>query len=284
MPLFGAHLSIAGGYYLAADCAGSMKTPILQMFTKSNNQWQAKKLTQEEIDEFRDHFKSNHLQMAIAHNSYLINLASPKKEVYDKSVEAMAIEMDRAEALGIRYLVMHPGAHLDQSEEKGIAQIARSLDNLLVEKKELQVQLLLETTAGQGSCLGHRFEQLRAILDLMKKADKIGICLDTCHIFAAGYDWVSPQGYEDTFREFDRLLGLNSLKVFHINDSVRALGSRVDRHANLGKGLIGRKPFERLILDERFENHPMILETPPEEVRKDLTWLRRVWNKAQKNK
>ncbi len=265
MPLFGAHMSIAGGYYKALLAAQNHGCQTVQLFTKNNTQWNAKPLSDEEVALFRKSLRQCRLKYPTAHDSYLINLASPEKELFRRSVESFIEEMHRAERLGLRYLVTHPGSPLDQGEEFGLQRVAQALDEVQARCSGFKVQILLETTAGQGNQLGHRFEHLAEILKQVKEPARLGICFDTCHVFAAGYPLSPEKAYRSTLREFDRLIGLRRLKCYHVNDSRKELGSRVDRHAHIGKGLLGLEPFRLLVNDRRFRNKPMILETPKEE-------------------
>lgn len=263
MPLFGAHMSIAGGCHNALLDAYKHECGSVQLFTKNNNQWQARPLDDEALGLFRRTLRETKLRHPTAHTSYLINLASPQEALFRKSIEALVDEMNRAEQLGLSYLVLHPGSPVDSSEEAGLARVIEGLDEVHRRCPEHRVRLLLETTAGQGSCLGHRFEHLAHLLEGVADAKWLGVCFDTCHVFAAGYPLVEK--YEEVFTEFDRLIGISRLKVFHLNDSKKPLGSRVDRHAHLGQGHLGLEPFRRLVNDPRFRRHPMILETPKEE-------------------
>jgi deoxyribonuclease-4 len=264
MPLFGAHMSIAGGYHNALLHAQSHGCETVQLFTKNNNQWYAKDLTEEDIRTFKKILRQTRLRFPMAHDCYLINLASPDAALYRKSIEAFVIEVQRAEALGLRYLVMHPGAAVDGDDEAGLARVARALDEVHGRCPDYRVQVLLETTAGQGTSLGHRFEHLARILSLVAQPQRLGVCLDTCHVFAAGYMLHPEKEYRATFRAFERLIGLSHLRAFHLNDSLKPLGSRVDRHAHIGKGQIGLEAFRLLVNDRRFRNRPMVLETPKE--------------------
>ncbi|MDP7554879.1 MAG: deoxyribonuclease IV, partial [Nitrospinota bacterium] len=194
--------------------------------------------------------------------SYLINLASPDPILHRKSIESFFNEMERCEKLRIPYLVFHPGAHVGSGEKAGLKKIAQSINVLLKRGKGFKVSLLLETTAGQGTTLGYKFEHLADIIKMVRQKKSIGVCVDTCHIFAAGYDITTQKGYKKTFEIFNKLIGFGNLKVFHINDSKKELGSRVDRHEHIGKGYLGLKPFEFLVNDRRFANIPKILETP----------------------
>jgi deoxyribonuclease-4 len=265
MPLFGAHMSIAGGCHNALLEAQAHGCSTVQLFTKNASQWLGKELTDADVATFRRTLKKSGLRQPTAHDSYLINLASPDEKLYRRSIEAFVDEMRRAERLGLRYLVTHPGAHMEAGEEAGLARIARALDEVHGRCPDFRVQVLLETTAGQGTTLGHRFEHLRRILELVRDPDRLGVCFDTCHVFAAGYALAPVKEYRATMRAFDRTVGLRRLRVFHVNDSLKPLGSRVDRHAHVGRGHLGLEPFRLLVNDRRFRSRPMILETPKEE-------------------
>jgi deoxyribonuclease-4 len=264
MPLFGAHMSIAGGCHNALLAARDHGCASVQLFTKNANQWHARDLTDDEVRLFRRTLRQTRLRFPTAHDSYLINLASPDEALYRRSLEAFVVEMQRAEQLGLRYLVTHPGAALDSGEDAGLTRIAAALDEAHRRCPGFRLQVLLETTAGQGTTLGHRFEHLARILSLVAEPDRLGVCFDTCHVFAAGYDLVPEPEYRRTMREFDRLIGLKRLRVFHLNDSLKPHGSRVDRHAHIGRGCLGLEPFRLLVNDRRFRSRPMLLETPKE--------------------
>lgn len=264
MPLFGAHMSIAGGCHHALTAAVEHEFDTVQLFTKNNNQWNAKELTDADIELFKTTFKTSKLKFPTAHDSYLINLASPDPVLYQRSLDAFAIEVARAEALGLSYLVMHPGTPTDGDEQAGLSRIARALDEVHQRCPDCRVKVLLENTAGQGKSLGWRFEHLAAILDAVREPNRLGVCLDTCHIFAAGYPLAPEAEYEKTLKSFASLVGFAKLKVFHMNDSKKPLGSRVDRHEHIGKGHLGLEPFRLLVNDPRFANVPMIMETPKE--------------------
>ena len=266
MPLFGAHMSIAGGLHNALLSAQQYGCATVQLFTKNASQWAARPISPDEIALFRQTLRASKLCFPMAHDSYLINLASPDDGLYRKSIEAFVVELTRAEALGLSYLVMHPGACLDSSEAAGLARVVQALDVVHDRCPDFRVQVLLETTAGQGSCLGHRFEHFGAILAGVKDARRLGVCLDTCHVFAAGYSLATPADYEQTMRAFHKLVGIPKLKAFHLNDSRKPFGSRVDRHAHIGLGELGLEPFRLLVNDPRFRNRPMVLETPKEDV------------------
>jgi deoxyribonuclease-4 len=266
MPLFGAHMSIAGGYHQALIAAGKYECEAVQLFTKNSNQWRAKDVTGEDVSLFRDTLRQTRVRALLAHDSYLINLASPDLELYRQSVEAFVIEVQRAERLGLDYLVTHPGAHVGSGEETGMKRVADALDEVHGRCQGCRVQVLLETTAGQGSSLGHRFEHLAHILTLVAEPDRLGVCLDTCHVFAAGYGLAPKREYAATMREFDRIIGLERLRAFHLNDSLKPRGSRIDRHAHIGRGCLGLEPFRLLVNDRRFRGRPMVLETPKEQL------------------
>ena len=261
-PLLGAHMSIAGGVSEALQRGASIGCRTIQIFSRNANQWRAKAITKAEVERFRAMRKKTGIHPVIVHDSYLINLASPEPALYEKSLNAFYEEMERAEILGCEYLVFHPGAYRESSEEEGLARIAKSLNLALKKAKNYRLMLLLETTAGQGTGLGHTFEQLACIIDRVKEDHRIGVCYDTCHTFAAGYDIRDAASYRATFREFAGLIGLDRLKVFHFNDSKKALGSRVDRHEHIGRGAMGQEPFRMILQDRKFGKVPKILETP----------------------
>ena len=265
MPLLGAHMSVAGGIYKAAEESEAHLCQTVQVFTKNASQWKGKPLSQEDIDNFRRAAKKANLKHNLSHNSYLINLASPDDEMFAKSIEAFVDEMQRAEQLELDYLVAHPGSHLKTGEEAGIARIANGLDEIHRRCPDFKVMILLEITAGQGTNLGCKFEHMAGILKLSKHAEKLGICFDTCHAFAAGYPLFPKADYDATWQEFDTLIGIKKLKAFHLNDSKKGLGSRVDRHEHIGKGALGLEPFRLILNDPRFASLPMVLETPKEE-------------------
>ncbi len=258
-------MSIAGGYYKAVEAAAELGMEVVQLFTKNNNQWKAKPISQAEIDQFRAVLKSTGVTLPVAHDSYLINLASPDDVLWQKSVEAFTIELERAEALGLMGVVMHPGSCIDSSEDDGLKKIVKALDEAHHRTPGYQTLTLLETTAGQGSNLGYKFEHLAQIANHVAAPERIGVCVDTCHIFAAGYPITTKAEYTATMKEFDRLVGVKRIRAFHLNDSVREFGSRVDRHAKIGAGKLGLEPFRHLLNDRRFAGVPMYLETPKEE-------------------
>jgi deoxyribonuclease-4 len=263
MPPFGAHVSIAGGVLRALERAQAHRMDTLQFFTASPQCWPVPAdNTPGESAAFRKALRRAGLKCPTAHDSYLINLATPDPALWRKSVEAFVEEVRRAEALGLTYLVTHPGAHVGAGEEAGLANVARALDEVHDRCPGVRVRVLLELTAGQGSSLGHRFEHLAAIISQVRHPRRLGVCFDTCHVFAAGYSLAPPADYQATFREFDRVIGLKRLKLFHLNDSKKPRGSRVDRHEHIGQGCLGPEPFRALVNDPRIQQTPMILETP----------------------
>ena len=264
MPLIGAHMSIAGGYHKAVLAAAELGMEVVQIFTKNNNQWQAKELQDEEAAQFADALKQTGISHPLAHDSYLINLASADEGLWRKSIDAFVIELRRAARLGVPHVVMHPGAYTTGSEQTGLGRVIDALDECHKQTSDLPVVTLLETTAGQGTCLGHRFEHLAAIMGGVKLPERLGVCVDTCHVFAAGYPLTLEDEYEATMAHLDRTVGLHSVKAFHLNDSKKPLGSRVDRHEHIGEGELGLLPFWRLLNDTRFAMVPMYLETPKE--------------------
>ncbi|HUG94353.1 MAG TPA: deoxyribonuclease IV [Planctomycetaceae bacterium] len=262
MSLLGAHLSIAGGLPRAVERAVASRCEALQIFTKSAGQWRARPLPDEEVALFRRRVDETGVRPVVAHNSYLINLAAADPALREQSVAALGEELDRAEALGLEGLVMHPGSYTSGDEAGGLRLIAAGLARVLRERPRLRARILLEHVAGQGTNLGHRFEHLRTILDRLDGSPRVGVCLDTCHLLAAGYDLCSASGYRRTFEEFDRVVGIDRIRVFHLNDSKKPCGSRVDRHEHIGKGCLGLEPFRMLLNDPRFAGLPMLLETP----------------------
>ncbi|MEX0820203.1 MAG: deoxyribonuclease IV, partial [Pirellulaceae bacterium] len=251
-PILGAHMSIAGGYYRAVEHAASAGCNCVQLFTKNNNQWRAKEITEDDAAKFRDRLSELNISHPIAHSSYLINLGSPNPELWRKSVDALVIEMQRAELLGLLGVVVHPGSHTTVSEEEGIQNIIRGLDELHARTPGMACRCVLETTAGQGSNLGWKFEQLAEMLNGARHPELLDVCLDTCHVFAAGYPLATPDDYDATMQKFDSLIGLDRIVAFHLNDSKRELGSRVDRHEHIGRGQLGLEPFRNLLNDARF--------------------------------
>ena len=271
MPILGAHQSIAGGYYKAVERAKAVACDCVQIFTKNNNQWRAKELSDEDARLFKAALKQHGITHPLAHDSYLINLASPDPVLWKKSVDSFVMEMFRANRLGIRYLVTHPGAYTSGSEATGIATVVRALDEVHAQTRGIKTRCLLENTAGQGSCLGCRFEQLAEMIEKVRNPDLLGVCIDTCHLFAAGYPISTEKDYVQTTRALDKTVGRKLVRAFHLNDSAKPFGSRVDRHAHIGRGMIGKEAFRLLLNDRRFSKVPMYIETPKgEEKGKDL--------------
>jgi deoxyribonuclease-4 len=258
----GAHMSIAGGIHKALERGESIGCECIQLFTANPRQWAARPLSEEDVRQFRRRKAETGIDPVVAHDSYLINLGSPNEELRRKSITAMSAELDRCAKLGIQYLVMHPGSHGGAGQHSGARRIANALYQLLDGTPSSGVTVLLETTAGHSASLGANFEQLAQVIDLVKLDERLGVCFDTCHAFAAGYEFRTRKGYERTFQELDEIVGLSHLKLFHLNDSKRDLGSHVDRHEHIGKGFLGTKPFRMLMNDPRFRVAPMILETP----------------------
>jgi deoxyribonuclease-4 len=264
MPLVGSHLSIARGFPDAIATAVRLGCDTLQIFTKNASRWAAPPLLEEQVSAFRRAAALSRLRFLTAHDSYLINLAAPDDALFEKSVAAFVVEMERAEALGLSYLVTHPGSHVGSGEEAGLTRVVAGYEQVHARCPGFNVRVLVETTAGQGTALGHRFEHLRTIFARAACADRMGVCFDTCHAFAAGYALSSAADYAATFQRFDDLVGLSRVRLFHVNDSAKPFASRVDRHANIGRGQIGPDAFRRLVNDPRFHTLPMVLETPKE--------------------
>lgn len=259
-------MSISKGLHLAFDRLTEVGGEALQIFTANQRQWNPKIPDEADIAAFRERWRQSPACPVASHDSYLINLASPKPETKTKSINAFADELQRCAALGIGYVVMHPGAHLGEGVAAGIERFCANLDRAIQQAGTgEEVMVLLETTAGQGSSLGASFEELAEIIKSTSFPGRLGICYDTCHTFAAGYDIRSQASYEKTMTEFDKYIGLERLKFFHLNDSLKDLGSRVDRHAQIGQGMIGVEGFRNLVNDPRFAMHPMVLETPKSE-------------------
>ncbi|MCX6063018.1 MAG: deoxyribonuclease IV [Caldiserica bacterium] len=260
--ILGAHVSIAGGVANAPQNALECTCETFQIFTKSQLQWQAPPLSREEIAAFKRGTKLNHLIPGTVHAAYLVNLASREPGLLVKSRDSMVSDIGRTESLGIPYLVVHPGAHRGQGAEKGVQVAARSLDYIFRHTRARRTMILLEATTGAGSILGGTFEELAAMRTLCHFPARVGFCIDTCHIFGAGYDIRSREGYATTIHELDRILGLDNIRAFHLNDSTGALGSKIDRHAEIGQGEIGLEAFRLLLIDPHFAKVPGILETP----------------------
>lgn len=266
-PRLGAHMSVAGGLPRAVERAVAHGCDAMQIFAKNASQWKGRIVPPVEVREFRAKVKASGLSPVVSHASYLINLATNSPGLRQQSLAAMADELDRAEALGLLGVVLHPGCYTVGSEAEGLELIAGGLLDLLRARRRGATMVLLEQTAGQGTSLGTTFEQLASIIGKMGDHPRVGVCLDTCHLLAAGYDLCTAEGYAATFKQFGRLLGFDRLKVIHLNDSKKPLGSRVDRHEHIGQGCLGLEPFRRIVNDPRLRGLPMLLETPKEEGR-----------------
>jgi len=277
-PLLGAHMSIAGSVGNAFLEGQKVDCEAIQIFTKSSRQWASKPLDKDEIAQFHANRKETGITSVVAHDSYLLNLGSPDAALRQRSIAAFIDEMERCEVLGVSNLIAHPGAHVGAGEVEGIKTIAKSLDEVHKACPKFSVKVTLEITAGQGSNLGYRFEQIGAMIDATKESDRIRVCFDTEHAFAAGYDIRTKEGYERTFAEFDKAIGIKLLAAFHLNDSKKEFHSRIDRHEHIGQGFIGVEAFRLLMNDQRFWGLPMCLETPKgpdlKEDRENLTLLR----------
>lgn len=258
--LLGAHVSVAGGLANAFANGLDAGCTALQIFTKNANRWQAKPITDEDATAFRDAWEASDIGPVIAHDAYLINLASPKESLWEKSKNALLDELQRCAQLGINGLVLHPGAHLGTGEEAGLHRIRQAFEEILPQASP-EVRLLLENTAGQGTYLGGDFAHLAVLLEGFDE-NRFGVCFDTCHAHTAGYDLSTSEGYNNVMEEFDRLVGVGKIKAFHMNDCLKPCGSKVDRHAHIGQGTIGRDGFACLMQDARFTEIPMVLETP----------------------
>jgi deoxyribonuclease-4 len=274
--LLGAHMSIGGGVHRAIERSRSIECTAMQIFVKNNMQWFARPLERKEISAFLDHAQRNELQSAFAHANYLINLATTNPQFHANSLRALAEELVRADQLELPFLVLHPGAHLGAGDEAGLAKIVESIDRVFAAlPKKTKTRLALETTAGQGSCLGHRFEHLAYIIANVREPERLCVCLDTAHVFAAGYELATEKSTKRMFAEFDRIIGLERLVALHLNDSKTARGSRVDRHEHIGKGRIGLEAFRFIMRDRRFRRIPKVLETPKgKELKEDVANMR----------
>jgi deoxyribonuclease-4 len=273
--IFGAHESIAGGVYKAIERGRQATCDTIQIFNKSNNQWLAAQLKPDEVETFFKLIEETGVTVATSHTSYLINIGSPDKALSEKSYRSLKEEMERCQTLKIPNIVMHPGSHVGSGEETGMNTIGEYINRLFNELPDNHVTLLLETTAGQGTNLGYSFEQLAYMIDRVEDKDRIGVCLDTCHIFAAGYPLVDPKDYKKTMKQFDDIIGLDRLRIIHMNDSLKEFGSHRDRHEHIGKGFIGLDGFRNIVNDKRLKNIPMILETPKgEDLAEDIENLK----------
>jgi len=275
MQQFGAHMSIAGGLEKAFDRGQKANCDVIQIFTKNGNQWHAKPITSESVELFKVHQAETAVRCVAAHTSYLINCASPKPDLFGKSQDALLEELQRADMLDIPYLVLHPGAHTGSGRDKGVRAIVRALNEVISATKKSRVRIALETTAGQGSSIGCAFQDLADIMAKVSVPERIVVCFDTCHVFAAGYDFRNRKSYDKTIKEFDTIIGTERIALFHINDSKKECGSRVDRHEHIGKGCIGKDGFRCIVQDVLFRDVPMILETPKgDDLKEDIQNLK----------
>jgi len=277
--LIGAHLSTKGGLHTAFDRAAELNVSAVAIFAKNSNQWKGKELTDDDCALFA---KKRTVRPVFTHASYLINLATTNREFHRKSIAAMIDELDRAERLSIRAVVLHPGAHMGAGANAGIDQIARSLDQIHAALPHHRVATLLETSAGQGSCIGCSFDELGQIIKSVSDRTRVGICFDTCHAFASGYDLRTAAAYNETIERLEQHVGIKNVGLFHLNDSKKPLGSRVDRHEHIGDGHLGLEAFALLLNDPRFRGIPKLLETPKkvehESDRRNLATLRSLLN------
>jgi deoxyribonuclease-4 len=269
--MFGSHLSIAGGLHNAVTSAQTLGMDTVQIFTKNQQQWKAKPLDPAAVDAWRSHCSRLNFAHTVSHDSYLINLASPDDALWQKSIDLFVEELSRCVILGIPYLVTHPGAHVGCGEEVGLKRVAAGLDLVHARIPKGKVITCLEITAGQGTCLGHRLEHLATIIDLAKDPDRLAVCLDTAHLFAAGYDFRGRK-YAKFIKEIETTVGVDRIKVLHLNDSKKELGSRVDRHDHIGRGQIGLEGFRPIVRDNRWKNIPKILVTPKEKNEAGRDW------------
>lgn len=274
-PLLGAHMSISGGLEMALLRGSKTGCRTIQLFTKSPNRWEERFLEESEKERFLSLRKQLGISPIISHNSYLINIASPDRHLYDKSKDALLCEMRRCEELEVDYLVMHPGAHRGSGEQRGIEAISEALNAVHQKTEGYRVKIAVENTAGQGTVLGYTLDHIGRIFEGVRERSRLAFCLDTCHIFAAGYDIRQEDGYKRLFEEIDDSIGLENLKIIHMNDSGRECGSRIDRHEDIGKGEIGETPFRWIMNDERLLKIPKIIETPQKSDRHNLKLLKK---------
>ena len=260
--LLGAHFSIAGGLHKAVFTASEYGCSALQIFTKNASTWKERRLSSHDIEQFDVARKQSGVESICSHTSYLINLASPERSKYKRSIKALEHELVRSFQLSIPYVIMHPGSHMGTGEDNGLCRIAQGINTIFDRTSNITCRLLLETTAGQGSNLGYTFEQLAHISDMVEAKERIGFCLDTCHVFVAGYDLRTKTAYQETMQAFDRVIGLDRLCVIHLNDAKKGLGSRIDRHEHIGEGAIGIDAFSFILNDPQLKGLPKILETP----------------------
>ncbi len=274
----GSHVSVAGGVDKGIDRALALNMTAVQIFTKNANQWAAKPLDPDVVDRFHEKLAACEIRHVAAHDSYLINIASPDDAMWEKSIEALKVELDRCDILNVPFLVSHPGAHMGSGVEAGIDRVAAAVNGVHTELSRGKAAIAIETTAGQGTTLGRTFEEIAQMIDAIEDKGRVAVCLDTCHIFVAGYDILTQPAYDRTIQQFDDIVGLHYLKVLHLNDSLKGLGSHRDRHKHIGEGELGVEPFRFLLNDPRLAGLPGILETPKdddyEDDHRNLTLLR----------
>jgi deoxyribonuclease-4 len=276
--ILGAHVSTQGGLATAFDRAEADGCDCFQIFTKNKGAWAARPLVEDEVHAFRERARSSRAAAVIAHAAYLLNIASPQSDVRTRSVEALRIEVERCEALGIRHLVLHPGCHMGSGEDAGLACAAESMDEVHAATRGFETKVLIETSAGQGSSICTTLESIGGLLARVREPERLGVCLDTCHLFAAGYDLRTREGYAEAMETLDREVGIERVLCIHANDSKRELGSRVDRHEHIGRGKLGHEAFRSFLADPRLARVPFVIELPPEDgmIRKNLAALRRL--------
>jgi deoxyribonuclease-4 len=275
--IFGAHCSTAGGVHKALQRAKTIGADSCQIFVKNNMQWLGRPQSPRELSLYANELAANSVKSVFGHTGYLINLGAPASENREKSIASLIQEIQLATELGVPFLVMHPGAHLGTGEDAATRQIIAGLDEVFAATRRLPARIALENTAGQGSCLGYKIAHLAAVFDGVKKPERLGICLDTAHFFAAGYDIRTQKGWDAAIGEVESLLGYDQVLAFHLNDSKTDLGSRVDRHAHIGQGKIGKDGFRHIVNDPRFANHPGCLETPKsDDLHEDIENLKRL--------
>ncbi|MBN1868190.1 deoxyribonuclease IV [Candidatus Sumerlaeota bacterium] len=261
-PLLGAHMSIAGGTPLAIERGDSIGCTAVQIFLKSSNRWRAKPIGDDEAAEFKRKLAASGVRIVFGHDSYLINLASPKDALYRKSIDSMTDEVERAARLGVPFIVIHPGSHMGEGDEWGLQRVVEGIDAVFARTPDAQVSIAFEITAGQGTNLGYKFEQIAYLIESVSDRSRAGACFDTCHAFAAGYDLRTPKAYKETMKEFDRVVGLKNLLAVHLNDAKGDLGGRLDRHDHIGKGRLGLDAFRCVMTDPALRDVPKVLETP----------------------
>jgi deoxyribonuclease-4 len=282
-PLIGAHVSISGGVHHALEEGASIGATTIQIFTANQKRWETKPIQEKELDLWKEGLEKTGIKKIMSHDSYLINLGSPNEEILSKSLQAFSNELDRCHQLELSFLNFHPGAYTDGSEEHCLNQIIKSIKHLEKKIHQGKTRILLETTAGQGTCVGHRFEQLGYLISHLKEIVPIGVCIDTCHIFAAGYDIRTKEGWDHTLKEFSHHIGLHHLYALHVNDSMKPLGSRKDRHANLGEGEIGMSCFKAMMAHPSLKDIPKYLETPSglEGWKKEIALLKKYYHSEE---